>query len=126
MYLLDSNVIIDYLKGKNNTLDDILAENVYISIINFIEVSYGELKRPSMNNPIHTFSDFRKHAEIKTLPIDKKTAEIYLKVRLSLELKGQRLDDFDMLIAATALSNNLTLVTNNKKHFERIEGLQLL
>ena len=44
-------------------------------------------------------------------------------IKVYLEKKGKRLEDFDLLIAVTALVNNLTLVTYNKRHFERIEGL---
>ena len=40
-------------------------------------------------------------------------------------LKGTPLDDFDIAIAACALAHNLTLITNNEKHFRRVEGLKL-
>ena len=53
------------------------------------------------------------------------TAEIFGKMKSKLESNGNRLDDFDLLIASTALAHNLVLVTNNKKHFQRIEGLKL-
>jgi tRNA(fMet)-specific endonuclease VapC len=39
---------------------------------------------------------------------------------------GTMLDDFDLIIAATALALNLTLVSNNERHFARIEGLKLV
>jgi predicted nucleic acid-binding protein len=43
----------------------------------------------------------------------------------SLQKSGNPLDDFDLIIAATALAHNLILVTNNTSHFNRIEGLKL-
>ena len=49
----------------------------------------------------------------------------YARLRVRLEQQGTPLDDFDLLIAATALQEDLTLVTANKRHFERIEGLRL-
>ena len=46
-------------------------------------------------------------------------------VRETLEHTGQRVDQFDLLIGATAFHHKLTLVTSNLKHFERIEGLEI-
>ena len=57
--------------------------------------------------------------------ITRSTIEAFTDVKMALELKGERVEDFDLLIAATALSLNYTLVTNNTKHYKRIEGLQL-
>jgi predicted nucleic acid-binding protein len=51
-------------------------------------------------------------------------AETFGMLKADLEKIGIRLDDFDLAIAACALANNLILVTNNTKHFERIEGLK--
>jgi tRNA(fMet)-specific endonuclease VapC len=57
--------------------------------------------------------------------ITRSTIETFTDVKLALEKKGEVIEDFDLLIAATALSLNYTLVTNNVRHFERIRGLQL-
>jgi tRNA(fMet)-specific endonuclease VapC len=46
-------------------------------------------------------------------------------LKAALDRKGERIEDFDLLIAATALNLNYVLVTNNTKHYKRIEGLQL-
>ena len=53
------------------------------------------------------------------------SAEVFGMLRSNLEKTGSRLDDFDLIIAACALAHNLILVTNNEKHFQRIEGLKL-
>jgi tRNA(fMet)-specific endonuclease VapC len=49
--------------------------------------------------------------------------ETFAGIKANLETAGTPLDDMDVLIAATALSHNLTLVTNNEKHFSRIPGV---
>ena len=49
----------------------------------------------------------------------------YGKIRSALEVKGSRLDDMDILIAATALERNLTLITANERHFSRIPDLMV-
>ena len=46
-------------------------------------------------------------------------------IKSQLEFQGTPLDDFDFVIAASALAHNLILVTNNEKHFRRVEGLEL-
>lgn len=57
--------------------------------------------------------------------LDIKVIDIYAKYRAELETSGQRLDEFDLLIASTAIINNLKLITRNLSHFKRIKNLQL-
>jgi predicted nucleic acid-binding protein len=71
-------------------------------------------------------------ARVKTLgqsiemaPINAAVAETFCMIKATLESRGNRLDDFDLIIAATALANNLILVTNNTEHFSRIDSLKL-
>ena len=51
--------------------------------------------------------------------------DIFWMLKASLKKSGKILDDFDLIIAACAMTNNLTLVTNNTKHFSRIDSLKL-
>jgi tRNA(fMet)-specific endonuclease VapC len=51
--------------------------------------------------------------------------ETFIETKRTLELEGQALDDMDLLIAATALTLNYRLVTNNTKHFGRVKGLEI-
>ena len=51
--------------------------------------------------------------------------EKYIQTKLYLSKKGQIVEDFDIMIASIAISNNLTLVTHNTKHFQAIPDLQL-
>ncbi len=59
------------------------------------------------------------------MAIDSGSAEILGRLKSEYEIQGQRLDDFDLVIAACALTHGLILITNNEKHFRRIEGLQI-
>lgn len=59
------------------------------------------------------------------IPFDEKAAEAYGPLRAELERRGQRLDGPDLRIAAIALSRDLTLVTGNVRHFERVPGLRV-
>jgi predicted nucleic acid-binding protein len=62
---------------------------------------------------------------IENLAIGLESTEIFGLLKAQLEISGNRLDDFDLIIASCAMAHNLTLVTNNTKHFQRIDGLKL-
>jgi len=54
-----------------------------------------------------------------------KSLDIFAEEKARLQKKGNIVDDFDLLIGATVLANNMILVTNNEKHFKRLKGIQL-
>ncbi|MGA7878354.1 MAG: type II toxin-antitoxin system VapC family toxin [Desulfoferrobacter sp.] len=60
------------------------------------------------------------------LPIDEEICKAFAKERGRLRKQGNIIGDFDPLIAATCLCNDLILLTNNVRHFERVEGLQFI
>ena len=53
------------------------------------------------------------------------SSEVYRKIRSDLEKKGRPIGSMDLLIAAQAISLNITLVTNNTKEFDRISGIKI-
>ena len=63
--------------------------------------------------------------DIEILPLNSSVINTYVNQKIKLEKQGNKLDDFDLLIGATAQENNLTLVTNNKRHFERMSELEI-
>jgi tRNA(fMet)-specific endonuclease VapC len=67
----------------------------------------------------------RLETEFEIIPTDEKSAEIFGMLKAILEKSGSRLDDFNLIIASCAMAHNLTLVTNNVRHFKRINGLKL-
>ena len=64
-------------------------------------------------------------SEINVLSFDPKSGEVFGKIKADLKHKGRILNDSDLFIAATAIFNDLILVTNNEKHFQRIENLRI-
>jgi tRNA(fMet)-specific endonuclease VapC len=126
MFLLDTDSIIYNLKGneaiKKNLLhhmDDILR----ISVITLMELYYGAYKSEKLSSNLAKVRTIESTFEI--IPNGKESAENFGMLKSSLEKSGARLDDFDLAIASCALAHNLTLVTNNLKHFSRIEGLKI-
>ena len=126
MYLLDTDTIIYSLKGDTNIQENLLHhvnDLLQISIITLMELYYGVYKSQHVDANLAKIKTLEQSFEI--LPTGQETAEIFGRLKARLELDGNRLDDFDLIIASTALTHNLVLVTNNEKHFQRIEGLKL-
>jgi tRNA(fMet)-specific endonuclease VapC len=59
------------------------------------------------------------------LPFDDAAAEVYGRIRAELASRGTPIGPYDLMIAATALANNLILVTHNTREFARVSGLVL-
>jgi predicted nucleic acid-binding protein len=62
---------------------------------------------------------------MRNLSLHADGAEVFGMLKAQLEREGTRLDDFDLAVAACALTHNLILVTNNTEHFSRIQGLRI-
>ncbi|MEY4877164.1 MAG: hypothetical protein RL708_2313 [Bacteroidota bacterium] len=124
-YLLDTNICIYFLKGQFNLhqkIESVGIENCYISEITIAELKYGiENSTKAEANRI-TLEKFQNKFTI--LPVF--TAfDIYAKEKARLKKVGKLLDDFDLLIGATAISNNLTLATRNVTDFERLAQIKI-
>jgi predicted nucleic acid-binding protein len=65
-------------------------------------------------------------AKITVFPFDSKAAQIAVNIQQKLKLANKTIDIPDLLIGATAIRNNVPLATLNYKHFERIDGLQII
>ena len=126
--LIDSDIIIDFLNNQESAnsffKNSINNKALFISVISWAEVVYG-FKKTKTTNKIKLFQNFLDYYQIKVIYVDEKVAEKYLDIKIDLEIKRIPLDDFDLLIAATAIANNLSLATRNIKHFKRIKDLRL-
>ncbi len=64
-------------------------------------------------------------ALLLAIPLSTAEMERFGELKAALEVRGERLADADLMIAATALEHNLVVITGNLRHFERIGGLQV-
>lgn len=127
-YLLDTNLIIDFLKAKPETIDKLsplFAEGVAISAITAAEYLQGIFKTKDHRHVLKLFLEFLNQAKIEILNIDWEIAEVYAKLQAKAEQIGNRFPSFDLLIASTALAYNLTLISDDKV-FTKIKNLQLI
>jgi tRNA(fMet)-specific endonuclease VapC len=97
-------------------------ENCLISEITLAELKYGVENSQSKEKNASALADFLTGVTI--IPI-LPAFDIYAKEKARLRKLGQIIDDFDLLIGATAVANGLTLITNNLAHLERIEGIKI-
>jgi len=127
MLYLDTNTCIYFLNGKYMSVREHLTSTspseIKIPAVVAAELLTGAFKSKQKNETVKKVNVFLKAFKIQEFGIEEALA--YAKIRASLEKKGTVIGPNDLLIAATALSNGATLVTNNTKEFERVEGLML-
>jgi len=124
-YLLDTNILIDHIRGRKEIDIGILKKGVGISIITLGELYYGSQKSSNPQKTLDLIRRLLHDLGLQVQILDEETVFEFGKIKAELEAKGMRLEDFDLLIAATAKIGNFTLVTENLKHFKRIAGLKL-
>ena len=125
-YTLDTNAITAALKGQQTFAERLEAalsagHNVTLNAISYYETQRGL-------TPLHQRKKTRFAAllqEAEVLELDLPALDIAAEIYQTLRSAGTPLEDADILIAATAIAHNATLITRNTKHFERIEGLEL-
>jgi tRNA(fMet)-specific endonuclease VapC len=125
--ILDTNIVSALLRGSNDVLthyDNALDRN---EILGISAVTYYELRRgsfdPKFARKRQTLNEFLDTLEL-VLP-DFHTYQIAAEIWWNLKQAGTKLEDNDVLIAATAMSFDETLISDNTKHFDRITGLKL-
>ncbi len=126
MFLLYTDTIIYSLKGNDFVVQNLAAHQrdpLKISVISLMELYYGAYKSGKMKANLAKVRRIEKAFDI--ISVDFSVAETFGMIKSDLELQGTPLDDFDLVVAASALAHNLILVTNNEKHFRRVEGLEL-
>jgi tRNA(fMet)-specific endonuclease VapC len=126
-YLLDTCVISDFVKGEESTLKVLksnIPSNIFISSLTVMEVKYGlaiNLQRAiKIQSLIETLL-----GTITILPFGVEEAEQAAKIRSILKIAGTPIGAYDVLIAATALTQNHILVTSNVREFQRVPNLQI-
>ncbi len=125
-YLLDTDAIISVLAGKKASiamLKQLHVEDVAISYITVREIYEGAFAYANPQAHLKTFRQFLAQFSLLTLtdPIMERFAEL----RSLLRRQGKLIADFDLLLAATALHHNLTVLTSNRSHFMRIPELRV-
>lgn len=124
MIIADTDILIDYLNDRSPVADRVAelieTESLQTSSINCFELLSGA--RPGKRGD--RARDLVEN--IPVLPLDLASAKSAAEIRQSLEAGGDAIGMADSLIAGIALSNDLPLMTRNRKHFEAVRGLRLV
>lgn len=126
-WMLDTNACIRYLNGRSPLLRDRI-DRVAPSDIVTCSVVKAELffAAARSNNPAETLArQLRFLGPFASLPFDDAAADAYARVRSGLAAAGKPIGPNDLLIAAIAIANAVTLVTHNTSEFSRVAGLHL-
>lgn len=125
-YLIDTDIIIYSIKGNSLVQNQFLKNEAIpkaISVITYGELLFGARKSGNIEKNLAVVYRIRELFPI--IAIDKAIMETFSALKAALQAAGIIIADMDLLIASTALTMNYTLITNNDKHFGRINGLNI-
>ena len=126
-YMLDTNIIVYILNSRPEKVRKRFTryspEDICISSVTLAELEYGicNSSRPDQNR----IALMMFLADIDVIPFDAQASADYGEIRFDLKRKGTPIGANDLLIAAHARSLGLTLVTNNSREFDRVDGLKV-
>ncbi|MDE2668570.1 MAG: type II toxin-antitoxin system VapC family toxin [Chloroflexota bacterium] len=125
-YLVDTDWAIHYSRGHEpvrRRLGELRAQGLGLSIVSLAELYEGVERSTNPLADETAVQDFL--ALVELVGLDAETARIFGRERARLRVAGTPLDGLDLLIGATALRHDLTLLTNNRRHFDRIGDLAI-
>ncbi len=126
MNCLDTDLLIAILRGNKEAacLVDVLDEqaNQATTAVNAFELFFGAYLSERKNDNIREAQKLIERLEV--IPLDASGAERAGEILSELVSKGEQIDFKDALIAGIALENDLTVLTRNQTHFNRIKGLK--
>ncbi len=125
-YLIDTDWVVYYFKGRQaivKRLDALEDESLAISVVTLAELYDGLY---GSRNPRKREQDLKGFLQwVTVLGLDEETCRLFGQERSRLRQAGSLPGDMDLLIGATALRHDLTMLTNNSNHFARIAGLRI-
>lgn len=125
-YLLDTNICIYVIKNRPAEVREAFnrhANHLCLSSVTLAELSYGAEKSAQPAHNLQVVESFV--ARLEVLPFEDRAAAHFGQIRAVLEREGRVIGAYDLMIAAHARSQGLTLVTNNVGEFQRVPGLMV-
>jgi tRNA(fMet)-specific endonuclease VapC len=125
-YLVDTDWAVHWLHSQErvqNRLEELRGQGLAISALSLAELWEGVHYSRDPQESERQLHDFL--GRVSLIGIDAETCNSFGKERGRLRALGKRIGDFDLMIGVTACQHDLTLLTNNRRHFENIEGLRV-
>jgi tRNA(fMet)-specific endonuclease VapC len=122
-HMLDTNICIFVMAGRGGLQErfEQEADSLCLSSVTLAELAYGVEKSAARARNAAALAAFA--ARLVILDFDAAAAEAYGHLRARLERAGSVIGPYDLMIAAHARSRGLAVVTNNRREFDRVEGL---
>lgn len=124
-YLLDTCICVFLFRQKYGIADKLSTlspSQCYISEVTIAELRYGACKSNRTEENLQLIDELV--AAVNVVPFAE-SIEVFAREKTRLRAQGTPVDDFDLLIASAAVQQELTLVTDNTKHFKNIQGLSI-
>jgi len=125
-YLLDTDTSV-FILNRSDRLElkclQVGLDNIAISVITQAELTFGVYYSQHVQQNLQRLLQFCQ--SIILLPVSSNVVNTFGSLKAKLCRRGETLEDFDIIIAATALAYELTLVTGNVGHFDRVSGLRI-
>lgn len=122
--LLDTSVLIDYFRKKDKSKTRFLQIADHFSAFKISVITEYEIYSGSGSLQADYWNEFLRHVSV--IPLDSFAVQTAVKLNNDLKRTRNQIDIADLFIAATAVSLNIPVCTLNKRHFDRIESLQLV
>jgi tRNA(fMet)-specific endonuclease VapC len=125
-YILDTNICIYFLRGREQVAIEISkvgVENCFISEMTVAELLYGvECSSQNKDANRQLVEKFISDAQVLSIS---NAIPVYAREKALLRRSGTLIDDMDILIGSTAIANSMILVTDNEKHLKRLSGINI-
>ncbi|MBQ6751248.1 MAG: PIN domain-containing protein [Bacteroidaceae bacterium] len=124
-YIIDTNTCIEYFKHRNGVperMDQESRDDLCVSEVTIAELLYGAVHSKSVDRHLREVRELQR--DIAVLPISD-VIDDYADIRHALTSQGINVEDFDILIGATARHYGLIVVTDNLKHFSPMPDVEV-
>lgn len=125
-YLLDTDTCIYWLRDRFSVrakVREIGWNQIVICVITAAELYYGAYNSSRVQENLTRAEEFTQNLPV--IPLSNNSIKVFGELKTELRKSGQPIGDFDLLIASVALTENYILVTNNTRHYSRINGLRM-
>jgi tRNA(fMet)-specific endonuclease VapC len=126
-YLVDTDWVVHHMNGVEeirSKLKEMQPYGLGLSVVSLAELYEGVYYSRDPQRSQQQLEAFL--TSVTVLGVNEEICKVFGKHRGILRQRGLIIGDFDLLIAATCLHQSLTLLTNNLRHFQRIEGLEII
>ena len=124
LILLDTSILIDFYRKKDKSKSKFYSLTTKYKLFAVSVITEYEIFTGANNSTLEYWTTF--FDQVMVLPLERVATQQAVKIFKQLKLDNKLIEIPDILIGSTAIANKIKLATLNRKHFERIEGLEII